>query len=245
MTTDLFKTDPLEQDTTEQVPTFEDLVGEGKKYADQQAAAKAIYEKDRFIARLIQEAREKDEALAKRMNEDEFLTKLKEVTRASGQEQPVTTPAASPDGTAFDPAKIDDLLSKKLAEREAEIRKQQNLQKVEQELVAAFGPAWRAQVQSQAGALGVSTEYLTRVAADSPEAFLRLVGVQRQQRPVDMAPPRSQVNSQTGPTSNVKNYNYWKQQRAEKGEGWYFKQSTQREIWENLKALGEEAFYKP
>jgi hypothetical protein len=229
---DVFKSDPT--DTTDNTPKFEDLVGEGKKYKDQEAAAKAIHEKDRFIERLLEEKREVEAALAKRNNEEEFLARLETIARPQPTPAPATTPEPEGKGAALTPEAIDEIVAKRLAEREAKSRAEQNLALVSEKLQGQYGASWKAQVQHQAQSLGVDTEYMTQIAAQNPQAFFRLMGVDQQPKIEPMAPPRSQFSP--APSGGQKDYQYYKRLREEKGEAWYFSKPVQREIWERMKA---------
>src|SRR5690606_2097286 len=142
---------------------------------DNETVAKAVFEKDRFIARLLQEKKEVEEALNKRLNEEEFLTKLEQLSQrpaAGGEAVPPQTNGA--DATAFDEKKISEIVAAQVAAREAESRKAANLSAVEQKLLETFGQDYQARVRSQAKVLGVGTEFLSSVAADNPAAFYRL-----------------------------------------------------------------------
>jgi hypothetical protein len=112
-------------------------------------------------------------------------------------------------------------------------------------LQEVFGDDYKRHVQAQAKTLGVGTDFLTDAAAKNPQAFYRLIGLdQNTKSDAFSPPPRSQMTTPTGSNSNQKNYSYFKKLRQEKGDGWYFSQPVQQEIWRELKAQGEEAFHK-
>lgn len=239
---DVFQTDPAEQ-PLEDKNYLEELVGEGKKFSDPEKLARAKVESDRFIAQLLKEQDEMRKALEKRNNEEEFLTKLEQITKPRQPEVPEPT---RNDPLTERPQIPLDEIEKIIEQREAKKTAEQNLNTVVSRLEQAYGPDYRSRVQTQATALGVGTEFLTDIAAKNPQAFYKLMGLdeQKTQAPGFAPPPRSSVQSFAPNTGNKKNYNYWKAQRAEKGEGWYFQKSTQREIWDSVRTMGEQEFYK-
>lgn len=248
--------DAFQDDNSEIVPKFEDLVGEGKRYRDNEAVAKTIVEKDAYIKRLEAEAAEAreaaktaSEALSKRTNEADFLDRLEALSRG-------TQPDADPQGgrevaqpAAVKLEDIEDLIEK----REAAKNRKANLDVAVVKLQEAFGDDYKRHVQKQALALGMTTAQLTEMAGTSPQAFLRLVGVeQRHTDVIDASPPRSSIQAplMTQNPGSEKTYSYYSKLRREKGETWYFSLPVQKEIWENAKRLGgtpedRTGFYKP
>lgn len=229
--------DPFELDPTE-TPTikFEDLVGEGKKYRDQDAVAHAIAEKDRFIERLKQENAEAREAAQKRANEEEFLTRMETLSRGKSPETRDPPSTEGTQTTAITPETIEQMLEA----REAKKARETNLSTSLQKLQETFGDDYKRHVQKQAQSLNTTTAELTELASKSPAAFLRLMGIGEQTKAdAFSAPPRSSMTVQPGTVnSNTKDYAYYAKQRLEKGEGWYFSLPVQKEIWEQAKALG-------
>lgn len=218
---------------TDEVPVpdvkYDDLVGEGKKYKTNDDAAKALAHKDQYIKRLEQENAEAREAAASRMNEEDFLKKLEEVTRKSPEprEQPVVQ-RDEPEKSAVTPEDIERILET----REAKRQREANLSSVTTKLQETFGDEYKSRVQSQAKALGVDTSFLTDVAAKNPTAFYKLMGLDSQTRREDtFAPPATRVTTVLPSHSGVKDYNYFRKLRQEKGEGWYFSMPVQQDIW--------------
>lgn len=220
---------------------FEDLVGEGRKYKTTDDVARAVVEKDRFIAQLQRENAGVREALSKRINEEEFLKKLQEVARPNPavEQEPPVEPEARPEASALTPEKVEEIIAK----RETVAKRQSNLEATTKRLQEVYGDDYRSRVQTQAKAMGVNTEFLTSVAAESPEAFYRFMGLD-QERKADVfsPPPRSSVVPSI-PRTNVKDYNYYYRLRQEKGDAWYYSVPVQQEIWQAAKeaaARGEK-----
>lgn len=239
MSNDLFQAD--QSDVVAVEKKFEDLVGEGKKYSDNEAVAKAIEEKDRFIEQLKREAQEAREAAKTRLNEDQFLDKLE--TRLKAQSLQVA-PQEDPAGQGVHTGVTPEDVVKVIEEREAVKRREANLGSVSQRLQATYGSDWKYKVSDLARQLGVSTQYLTNLAADSPQLFFNAIGVKEQpQLTPDRAPPRSAIATPVVPSSGAKDYAYWQAQKKEKGDNWYFSTSVQQQVWKEVKSQGEDNFY--
>lgn len=232
MTEDVFNgTTPPEVDDT--INHFEVLVGEGKKYVDQNALAKAAVHKDQFIEQLQRENAEMRETIQKRSNEEEFLSKLEKIAQPKSPE-PQNPPVERRDAPAQSALSESDI-ERIIEEREAKKTRDANLKTALSKLQEVYGDNYKSRVQSQAQQLGVGTDFLTDVAAKNPQAFFRLLGLEQprvRSEDIFSAPPKTQVNSTTAPSvSNRKDYNYYKRMRDEKGDGWYFSQQVQQEIW--------------
>lgn len=239
---DLFQTDPDEIPALDPNKVYKDeLVGEGKKFKDEEALARAKVESDRYIAQLLREQEEMRQALNKRINEEEFLTKLETLSKGKSpdpQDPPVNDGTQT---TAITPEAVEEII----ARREAENQRKTNLATAIAKLQETFGDDYKRHVQAQAKALGVGTDFLTDAAAKNPQAFYRLIGLDQQTKSDAFSPPpRSSVQQSTSSNPNAKNYGHFKRLRSEKGDGWYFSQPVQQEIWRELKSQGEDNFYK-
>jgi hypothetical protein len=241
MADDLFQqldpTDVIEIDHTKDY--LPELVGEGKKYKDNETLAKAAVHKDAFIEQLKRENAETRRALSERINMEQFLDKI-EAARKTTPSEP-GTPLVEQDGSksAVTSEDIEALLER----RETDRARKANLVAVEDKLKGTLGPDYKRRVQEKALALKVDTTWLTDVAARNPDAFYELMGLnQTTEQSGYTPPPRSSVTAPS--VSNQKNYAYYNKMRQEKGEGWYFSVPVQQERWKALQELGEDAFYK-
>jgi len=224
-------------------------VGEGKRYKDVAALAKGAKDKDDFIERLKQEAAAARSALRGEQKIDEFLDKLKSVNSAPGASN---TQVTTPDGTntnqpttqpqtptqkALTPAEVEELLEQREARKNAEA----NLKEAQRIAQAAFGANYPTVLSEKADELGVSKEYLTNLAANSPAAFARLIGAEGKQE-AGSGLPRTQVNSaalRDATTGAVKNGAYYKQLRKQIGDAEFFKPGVQNELFRQIKVLGD------
>lgn len=229
----------------EVTPTLDQLVGEGRKYKDPDAVAKALMEKDNFIEQLKRENAEAREALSKRTREEEFLDRLATATRPQVS-VPTQDPPAPPEAkSALTPDVVEEIIER----RELEKARKDNLDAVMSTLQGKFGDNYVTQVQTQARDLGYTTAELTAIAAQNPKAFYRLLGIEATARPSGSPPafsppPRTSVNTSADmATPSKKDYAYYRKMRDEKGDRWYFSIPVQQEIWEASKealARGEK-----
>lgn len=173
----------------------EELVGESKKFKTVEELARGKYEADQFIERLKQE----QAALRKEL---ESRKRLEEVADLLSQQKSQSTeglPPARQDGdknATLTPEQLELMLEERLTKREQQQIKDRNISTVKQKLTEAFGQNYAAKLEQEANTLGVSKEYLTNLAAESPNAFLKLVGLDgRQQQSNLFSPPPSSVNT--------------------------------------------------
>lgn len=224
---------PTEPVVDENKDYLQELVGEGKKYSTPQELAKAAVHKDQFIEQIKRENAEMREALSKRNNEEEFLSRIEKVVQPKSPE-PQDTPVRRDDvKSAITPEDVEQIIE----QREAKRKREENLTSVMSKLQEVYGDQYKSRVQSQAQQLGVGTDFLTDVAAKNPQAFYKLLGLDQQPRKDDIfsPPPRTQVTTTTSSPSSQKDYQYFQNLRREKGDSWYFSQRTQQEIWRAAK----------
>ena len=233
-------------DTTDYVA---DLIGEGKKYKDPQAAAKALLEKDRFIERLKAENAEARNALKGEAKMDEFLEKLRAAnnsgtasTSAHQQGEPSTNQSTNnntPQSKALSIDEVQDLLN----QRDRAAAESANLSAVTQKLREAYGANYKAVMTNKADELGMPQETLLNLAKTQPKAFLKLVEADTVQQGKGNV-PNTQMNTAATQrrTSGEKNNEYYKALRKQLGDADFFKPSIQNQLHKDAQRLGE-AFY--
>jgi hypothetical protein len=222
-------------------PKLEDYVGEGKKYADNDAAAKAIAEKDAFINRLLQEARQKEEALQQAINTKAFEDRIKalEEAKLAQREEPLQREATPPVAPQID----EEAIARVMAKREAENNRTRNLMSVQEKLTEVWGENYPSRVKARAAELNVPMEEVNRLAATSPSALFALLGATPQRPAGDVAPPPSRQNTAAfAPDVAVRGNKYYTELRKTKPAE-YFSPRIAAEEYNALKTLGPEKFY--
>lgn len=225
-----------------------DLIGEGKKYKDLSAAAKALIEKDRFIERLKAENAEARGALRGEAKMDEFLEKLRAAqnsgtasTSANQQGEPSTNQNYTNNETSK--SLTVDEVQKLLEERDRAAAEQRNLNESIQRAKDAFGANYKVVMTQKAEELGMSQEYLLNLAKTQPKAFAKLVEA-------DVAPqgrpnaPTTSVNTASMNTKRTgeKNNEYYRNLRKQIGDAEFFKPSIQNQLHKDALRLGEAFF---
>lgn len=228
-----------------QPPAWEDLVGEGKKYSDQNAAAKALFEKDNFIKKLQQENEEARNELKARMNLEELADK---VTRGYRPEQRPTNPQ-TPD-TEKAPEKTEETntvdvaaeFEKLYEERVTKENRARNVAKSRESMKSLYGADYETAIVKASEELGVSKEYLLDMAATSPDGFTRVV--QSAVKPDDNRPttPPSSTFTPTGGSDVRKNNAYFQKMRKEDPKR-YFSKQVQVEMHKEAVRQGD-GFYQ-
>ena len=175
------------------------LVGEGKKFKDHESLAKAKLESDNFIRRLQEENAGLRQDLASRTTLEEFMETMKSQTSegnasASNQETPSS-------GDRDDPEISVDAIVKQVrdsfVQEQTEAKQLQNVQLVEDKAREAYGPNYKEKLRERAEHLGTSTQRMSQLAKDDPNAFIAVMIPEGTTPPsVPTVPPASSVNTE-------------------------------------------------
>lgn len=219
------------------VPAFTDLVGEGKKYSDNDAVAKALVEKDRFIQRVLDEKRQLEADLRAQNNLQAFEDRMKalEAARLTEHREPTPTPVSPP--ASVEPADLEDKIAKALQDREQQNIRSRNLITVKDTLTEKLGQDYPTRVKARARELGISLDRLNQIAAETPQAFFTLIGLNDAPPRVDnVAPPVSQHNPAAfTPDPGRKNYAYFQKMRKERPTEYHTPRVQQEEMKEAIR----------
>lgn len=232
MTDNLFNTE------TVPTPTLDAFVGEGKKYSDNDAVAKALVEKDAFIARLIDEARRKEADLQAAVNTKAFEDRLKALEAAPLTERTEpsvreVTPPATP------PVDLEATVQKVMLDREAANTRTRNLMDVKDKLTQVYGEDYSTRVKARAQELNISLGRLNEMAAETPTAFYALIGLDNQRAPDNVTPPATRQNTAgITPSTGAKNNAYYTNLRKT-NPSLYWTPKVQMEEYNELKRQGD------
>lgn len=163
-----------------------------QKYQNVTEALKGAAHAQAYIAELkrqLQEAESKAAAnIASKEKQDELERTVQELLNRQSQ-----TPTSGPD---LDPTKLADLIEQTLTKRQMADLAKANQAAVVAELTKAFGEQAEEKYKAAAQELGISTADLDVMAAKSPKAVLKALGVEA--KPVshsNVAPPPTAVNT--------------------------------------------------
>lgn len=140
------------------ISTFDQLVGEGKKFktAEDLAASKA--HTDAHISTLESELKDIREELEKRDSIEDIVRKAR---------QPVQEPKSS-EPTSLDKEGVRSVFKEFQSEQKAA----SNIVQVDSKMREKFGEAAKKVTQEKASELGVSLDFMKHVASEDPRAFL-------------------------------------------------------------------------
>lgn len=226
---------------TEQAPeaTFEDLVGEGKKFKDPDALAKKVVHADKHIDNLEQELAEMRTELSARLKVEEMLDKFKPAPAEPTREVPAHNPQ-EPGSKEIDlTAEVQRLLR---AEKDKD-KRDHNIEATRDGLKERFGPDYNQRLLEIAGDLSVSKDFLTQMAASTPTGFFKLIDSVAERdntRPLH-APQPNRDPLKTQSTQNRKNSAYFQELRREKPD-LYFSRRVQNEMHQEAVKQGA-SFY--
>lgn len=172
MTEDVFDTQTPQTDTD----PLAELVGEGKKFKDTSALAKAKVEADAFIERLKAENVEMRKEVGAVDNAERQLAELRaEITAlkakpAQSNREGNTTPALTESDVAA-------LVQREITNLEASRSAAQNIKEANTKAMEIFGSTEKATeaVRARASELGLTVDFLKTVASQSPSAFLSMI----------------------------------------------------------------------
>lgn len=234
---DIFTSDAQ---TTDVVPenVYETLVGEGKKFRDNEALAKAKFQSDNFITQLQRENAELREKAQKAQSLEEIKT---QILSGLKQETPVVPPAPQP-GEQPQAPNIEEIVTKALEAKEASRKAATNREVVSKAMQEKFGADAQIILREKAGELGLSLDYLARVANDSPAAFFRLIGVDTQKTVAPNAPaPRGTIQSIPNSQSGQRTKSWYDAEKRKTQDRNILRQLQDQEMADAMK-LGEAFF---
>lgn len=241
--TDLFEADNTQDQDV--VVKVEDLVGEGKKFKSVEDLAKGKVMSDRFIEQLKQEAEDLRNELKTRITLEEFMTKVN--TPATTQNTDPAhnqNPASEKPTSAMTPEQLEQLLDKKLQERESANVQRQNLNAVKQRLQEAYGPNYVTTLDEKAKSLGLSRDFFNNLAATQPNALFAMLGVDRQKRqePGLFTPPPSSASISSRSNTPVDRTEAFYNNLKKTNPTEYWSASTQAQMHRDAIRLGEKFF---
>lgn len=225
--TDLFQDPNLDMPTIDESKKyFEELVGEGKKFSDPEALARGKFEADIFVERLKQENAGIRNELNSRVKMEEFLDKLNSFQKPQSPDAGQQPPDQAKVEAGLKPEDVLRLLD----QREQLSKATQNVNKVQVHLQETLGPNYATKLKQVADSLGLSKEHINNLAATSPEALYKVLGLEAgKKQDLFQAPPRSQMTPGFQPKGTGKDWDYFEAMRK-KESAKYWSASVQNEM---------------
>lgn len=216
---------PTSAETTATTLTGEygELIGADKKYKTVADALNSIPHAQNHISQLESEMAELKEELNKRAAAEEILQRI-EASREGGETN-------QPD---LDADAIAQLVQKTVHNIDIDKVRQKNQNTVNQKLIEVYGDHAVETVAKKAKELGLSQQQLKDMAAQSPDAFYRVMDMTGTSNTEGGMNMNSSVNTdrsapipQTGPKEG--SYSWWKAQHKEKGDSWFYSTKVQEQ----------------
>lgn len=180
--------------------SFEDLLGmitneQGeKKYKDVTSALHGLQHSQSFISTLKNENAQLKQELERMNNEVVKIRELEETIRTltSGQQAP-----AKQQQPVVDQQSVAELINQTLSQRELDAIRQANIRKVVSSVQSKFGDKAEQTFYDKAKEVGMSAEAINSLAAQSPEAVFRLLGLEgvEQNKQTFTAPSTQSINT--------------------------------------------------
>ena len=233
------------QETTPQESYLQKLVeAKGENWKDPEVLAKGKLEADGYIKTLEDQLEQMREDMKKQDYQAQILDQLQnKATESTAVSTEVPNNNNNGDinaqntTEAVDEEVLKSLVEKTLTQREKDAVIKQNLLQVDQELEKSFGTEASAKVQEKADQLGMSMERLREIAAESPAAFMSLIGEpQKTFSPMVQGSVRTEgVNMQP---SAERDWNFYQNLRRQNSKEYYTPKVQQQMMKDKLR-LGD------
>lgn len=233
---DIFSADPVEIDLT-----FNDVVGEDKKYKDPDALAKAYANIERHARTLEAEnARVRAELDAKQATNNNSGS-----SETPRQEPPAEgdNPPPAPNPTPKQDVDLRSQIQNEIKAVTQQERARQNIDAAAQKMVDLYGSPAAANeaVRKRAQELGTTVERLQESAAESPSLFFATMGTPSGGTDRSTPAPSSDYVDRGG-QGNQKDFEFFDKIRKDNPK-LYYSAATQAEMMKSARELGA-SFYK-
>ena len=229
---------------TQQTQTQEDWLAKivevkGEAFKDPQVLAKSKLESDNYIKQLEGQLTELRTELSKEEAAKKLLAELESRRQApnanSLPKQGETNPSDTKPELSEDV--IQRLVEETLSKRETTQTAKQNAKMVQDQLVQKYGTEAKTHVEKKAQELGMSFDRLSALAAESPTAFMSLIG---EPKPEYKPPVSGTINTAAGNFNNPseRNWDYYQNLRRT-NKTLYFNPKTQQQMMQDKMRLGD------
>jgi len=226
---------------------FEDMVGEGKRWKDQEALLKGKLESDTYVKVLEKRLDDFREMILKQKEESQAQEQLKVLIDRLESKQKLSSDETNDanDKPAIKPEEIESIFDKRFEDqiRRYEVSKRQldNLNNVKAKLTEKFGTNYQTVIRDQIKELGITAEDLDGMAKRSPALVFRTLGLDQQRDIVDIAPPRSSNTFKPKIEAKYKPLSYYHELKKTNPQ-LYLDRNIALQMDRDAQALGEAFF---
>jgi hypothetical protein len=243
---ELFTASATPEDEDPNKDYLAELVGDDKKFKTSQDLAKGKAEADRFILQLQEELAGIRQDLNTRVTLEAFMDKMnttKPLETPSTDQNNQNDPGTGEKGITT--ADIERLLEERISAREAQRTQETNVSEVKSKLTEAFGPDYVNKLKAKTSELGLSEDFMSKLAKEQPKAFLQLIGVsatQSRQAPTNslFTPPSSNSQGSFAPTADKSHSTYEALRKSDPAK--YWTPEVQNQLHKDAQRLGERFF---
>ena len=222
---------------------LENLVGDGKKFVDQEALAKGKYEADLHVANLERQLAE----MRKDIDQGSKITELMELVRENQAKpvEPTTPPTEGPGDTStgqMSEEELKALIENHVSSRDKDITSTKNIQEADKLLRGKFGDAAQRVLHDRAASMDMAVEEMQALAGINPKAFNRLMGLDGDTTPEPTmlgGGQRTESGEQRG--ANTRDFAFYQEMRR-KNKHAYYKPAIQTQMVKDAEEQGK-AFY--
>lgn len=224
----------------------DELVGEGKKFKDDEAMARGKYEADHLLKIYERRMDQMRADYTKLADEYNAVPKLQElVEKLTKQPLPNDNQNVDEDvktmKPAYDPNELKSLVSSTVREIRMTEKEEENYRRVEDKLKERWGNNYQSVLKKEIVALGLSDDDVNALARKSPAAFFRQFGLDAETPPQNFqAPPRTgrQTSTFTPNTGEKRTWSYYQKMKKEQPER-YKKSETAVQMQQDYLELGQ------
>ena len=242
----LFENQTTVQDgnQTQQTPNQEDWLtkvveAKGESFKDVQVLAKSKLESDKYISELERQLKEIREEVGKQDYASKLLAELQSGRQNTNASSVPNTGEPKPSDTKPELSEdvITRLVEQTLTKREQENTSTQNTKIVQEQLVQKYGTEAKARVEAKAKELGMSMERLSSLAAESPTAFMTLIGEPKPEfKPLVSGTVNTASAQYSAPAD--RDWSYYQNLRRT-NKTLYFDPKTQQQMFQDKMRLGD------
>lgn len=221
--------DPADEANDQEPESFyAELVGEGKKFQDNEALAKGKWHSDRHARRLEEELEQTRQELQRRLTAEDLVKQLQTANAANTRND---------DRDPEDKVELPDLshlkgevlteVQRLLKEQQTQSQAERNVAKVTETLQTAWGSNFKSKLAARARELDLDQDYLASLAQSKPDTFLKIV-LPKDSLSNDYVPTTSSTRT-TVSASGERNKAYYDKIRKENPKLYYSKQIQAQE----------------
>lgn len=218
-----------------------ELVGEGKKYRDDQALALSKVHADALIDELKAKLEQTQQELQTQKRLEELLTTATQRTQEpdrTHEHKPVVTEETMNDLTA---EKIERLISDRLSQHEYNRQAAENANRVRKVAVEKFGDSYESALLKIGQNVGLSAEEIQKTAQERPQLLLSLIEANAPRKELFSSPPANRLNPNIAPQNEERNWSYYQKVKA-KDPKYYESDAVQTQMDKDAQRLKASFF---